>query len=176
MADRLRSESEQALVLLQENHRTTEEYLSQALSRQQETDRELETLRAEHRDVCRQLEELQKAGRAEVDALDNKDKTETESVDSEERRGEEEQGDDDVETETEDKNVETKESEGERNVEAAAAGLDLQGVNGSGNTQPRGKRVVEEYLRCLAAQERRKEEGRGQRDPRRVVMLSERSW
>ncbi|XP_016889349.1 cytospin-A-like isoform X2 [Cynoglossus semilaevis] len=175
VADRLRSESEQALVLLQENHRTTEEYLSQALSRQQETDRELETLRAEHRDVCRQLEELQKAGRAEVDALGNKDKTETESVDSEERRGEEEQGDDDVETETEDKNVETKESEGERNVEAAAAGLDLQGVNGSGNTQPRGKRVVEEYLRCLAAQERRKEEGRGQRDPRRIVMLSERS-
>ncbi|XP_029966675.1 uncharacterized protein LOC115402302 [Salarias fasciatus] len=58
VADRLRMESDQALASLQESHRVVGEKLAQALSKQQETDRELQRLRAEHKDVCRKLTEL----------------------------------------------------------------------------------------------------------------------
>ncbi|KAJ8356178.1 hypothetical protein SKAU_G00189720 [Synaphobranchus kaupii] len=41
--------------------------------------------------------------------------------------------------------------------------------------QPEGKGVVERYLRSVAAEEKKREEGYSGRDPRRIVMLSERS-
>ncbi|XP_071323372.1 cytospin-B-like [Trachinotus anak] len=189
VADRLRVESEQALGLLQENHRAVEEQLAEALSRQQETDRELESLRAEHRDVCSKLTELtqqQQQERAELDALRNtcrvKDITDgdkqAERQDPEERQGKEmHKVMEEAEAETEAKNVEKqKENEANQEVETEGAGQDPEEANGSGSMQLTGKGVAEGYLRSLAALEKKKEEGRGQRDPRRIVMLSERSW
>lgn len=194
VADRLRVESEQALGLLQESHRAAEEQLAQALSGQQEKDRELESLRAEHRDVCLKLTELtlqQQQERAELDALRNacrvKDVTDcdeqAERRDSEEGQGEEiqkavEEKPREVEADTEAKNVEKQKEENEtsQDVDAEVVGHDPEEANGSGSMQLRGKGVAEGYLRSLAALEKKKEGGRGQRDPRRIVMLSERSW
>lgn len=53
---------------------------------------------------------------------------------------------------------------------------DPEKSNGSENLQLTGRGVAEGYIRSLAALEKNKEEERGPRDPRRIVMLSERSW
>ncbi|GAA6228907.1 cytospin-B-like [Lates japonicus] len=197
VADRLRVESEQALGLLQESHRAVEDQLTRALSRQQEKDRELDSLRAEHRDVCRKLTELalqQQQERAELDALRNacrvKDITDgdkqAERQDSEEGQGEEiqkvlEEAEAEIEAEHLEKQQqqqEEEENEANPDVETKGAAHDPEKVNGSGSSQLRGKGVAEGYLRSLAALEKKKEEGQknGQRDPRRIAMLSERSW
>lgn len=192
VADRLRVESEQALGLLQESHRAVEEQLAQALDGQQEKDRELESLRAEHRDVCLKLTELalqQQQERAELEALRNacrvKDVTDcdeqAERRDSGEGQGEKiEKAVEETsgEADTEAKNVEQQKEENETNqeVDSEVVGHDSEEANGSGSMQLTGKGVAEGYLRSLAALEKKKEGGRGQRDPRRIVMLSERSW
>lgn len=189
VADRLRVESEQALDLLQESHRAVKEQLAQALHGRQEKDRELESLRAEHKDVCRKLTELtlqQQQEWAELDALRNahrvKDITDcdqqTERQDSEEG-GEIEQVMEEklkeTETETEAKNVDEQQKENETSQEGDAAVVDHdpEEANGSDGMQLTGKGVAEGYLRSLAALEKKKG---SQRDPRRIVMLSERSW
>ncbi|XP_049914997.1 cytospin-A-like [Epinephelus moara] len=185
VADRLRVESDQALGLLQESHRAVEEQLAQALSRQQETDRELESLRAEHRDVCCKLTELtlqQQQEQAELDALRNacrvKDTTDcvkrAERQDSEEGQGEDTQKVVEEKVNTEARNAEKQEEESDTNkeVDAQVVDHDPEEANGSGSTQLKGKGVAEGYLRSLAALEKKKDG----RDPRRIVMLSERSW
>ncbi|XP_059212806.1 cytospin-A-like [Centropristis striata] len=187
VADRLRVEAEQALGLLQESHRATEEQLAQALSTQQETDGELETLRTEHRDVCCKLTELtrqQRQERAELDALRDacrvKDVTDcdeqAERQDSEEGQREEiqkvvEEKLTEVEADSEDENAEKQKEENETNPEADAQDVcqDPEEQNGSEGIELRGKGVAEGYLRSLAALEKKK-------DPRKIVMLSERSW
>lgn len=58
VADRLKLESEQALDSLQQKYRVLEQQLSQALTREQAKDRQLENLTAEHKDVCKKLSEL----------------------------------------------------------------------------------------------------------------------
>ncbi|XP_045916978.1 cytospin-A-like [Micropterus dolomieu] len=192
VADRLRVESEQALGLLQESHRAVEEQLAQALIRQQEKDGELESLRSEHRDVCLKLRELtlqQQQERAELDALRNayRVKDVTDCDEKAERQdsdgGEEiqevlEEKPREVQTDTEAKNVEKQREENETNqeVDAEVVGHDPEEANGSGSMYLRGKGVAEGYLRSLAALEKKKEGGRGQKDPRRIVMLCERSW
>ncbi|XP_049447002.1 cytospin-A-like [Epinephelus fuscoguttatus] len=185
VADRLRVESDQALGLLQESHRAVEEQLAQALSRQQDTDRELESLRAEHRDVCCKLTELtlqQQQERAELDALRSacrvKDTTgrdkRAERQDSEEGQGEDTQKVMEEKVNTEARNAEKQEEESDTNkeVDAQVVDHDPEEANGSGSTQLKGKGVAEGYLRSLAALEKKKDG----RDPRRIVMLSERSW
>ncbi|XP_044026402.1 cytospin-A-like isoform X2 [Siniperca chuatsi] len=185
VADRLRVESEQALGLLQESHRAVEAQLAQSLSRQKEKDGELESLRAEHRDVCLKLAELtlqQQQERAELDALRTacrvKDITDCDEKadrqDSEEGQGEEIPRE--VEADTEAKNIEKDENETNQDVDAEVVVHNPEEANGSGSMQLTGKGVAEGYLRSLAALEKKKEGGRGQRDPRRIVMLSERSW
>ncbi|XP_070844010.1 cytospin-A-like [Chaetodon trifascialis] len=194
VADRLRVESEQALGLLQESHRSVEEQLAQALSTQQEKDQELESLRAEHRDVCRKLSELtlqQQQEQAELEALRNasraKDETDcdqqAERRDSEEGRREEMQKavrekPKEAEDNAEAKHFEKQKEENETNqeVDAKDAARDPEEANGSESTQLTGKGVAEGYLRSLAALEKKKERGQVQRDPRKIVMLSERSW
>ncbi|XP_051265328.1 cytospin-B-like [Dicentrarchus labrax] len=194
VADRLRVESEQALDLLQESHRAVEDKLAQALNRQQEKDRELESLRAEHGDVCLKLTELtlqQQQERAELDALRNacrvKDVTDceqqTERQDSEEGQGEEtqevvEEKPKEVEADPDAKNAEKQKTDNEtdQEVDAKVVDNDPEEANGSESTQLTGKGVAEGYLRSLAALEKKKEGGHGQRDPRRIVMLCERSW
>ncbi|XP_068433102.1 cytospin-A-like isoform X2 [Clinocottus analis] len=188
VADRLRVESEQALGLSQERHRAVEERLARSLSREQEKEGELESLRAEHRVVCCKLSELtlqRQLERAELDALRDackvKDTTEcderAEPQESEEGHGEEIQevleeisGQD--ETDTEVKNGDKKENETNQEADAHVVGHDPEEANGSGSMQLRGKGVAEGYLRSLAILEKKKDG----RDPRRIVMLSERSW
>lgn len=190
VADRLRVESEQALGLLQESHRAVEQQLALALDAQQEKDRELESLRAEHRDVCRKLTELslqQQQERAELDALRDRVKDMTdcdqraEGQDSEEGRGEqtqkvveEKEKPREAEAETEAKNLEKQKEENETNQEADAKVVDPDPEETNGSAQLTGKGVAEGYLRSLAALEKKK--NGGLRDPRKIVMLSERSW
>ncbi|XP_068564461.1 cytospin-A-like isoform X2 [Cebidichthys violaceus] len=187
VADRLRVESEQALGLFQKSHRAVEEQLAHALSREQDKEGELESLRAEHRDVCCKLTELalqRQQERAELDALRDackvKDTTEcderAERRDSEEAHGEEiqevvEEKPRQVGTDTEVKNVE-KENETNQEVDAHVVGHDPEEANGSVSMQLTGKGVATGYLRSLAMLEKKKDG----RDPRRIVMLSERSW
>lgn len=176
MADRLRVESEQALVLLQESHRALEEQLSQALHKEQDKDRELESLRAEHRDVCRKLAELtlqQQQERAELDALRNafQVKADCDQQTGNQGSGEQEEMQGENETEAEITNGEMQETSKDTNEEVEIH--DPLKHNGSDSTQLTGKGVAEGYLRCLAVLEKKKER---QRDPRRIEMLCERSW
>uniref|UniRef100_A0A1A8KXA4 Cytospin-A n=1 Tax=Nothobranchius kuhntae TaxID=321403 RepID=A0A1A8KXA4_NOTKU len=165
VADRLRMESEHALVLLQENHRAVEEQLSQALGRQQEMERELESLRAQHKDVCCKLIVQQQQHQAELDVLRNicrlKDGQTGKRVDREGSEGV-------YEAEIEE--------EAEANKDDKSEVSDLEKANGAEDLQLTGKGVAEGYIRSLAALVKRKGEERGQKDPRRVEMLSERSW
>ncbi|XP_069017794.1 cytospin-A-like [Embiotoca jacksoni] len=183
VADRLRVESDQALGLLQESHGAVEEQLARALSGQQETDRELDSLRDEHKYVCCKLTELtlqQRQERAELDALrtictvkDRRSDQQAERQNSEDGHGDTIQkvrGEAESEAEAEDEN------EADQEEDAEDAARDAEEVNESGNGQLKGKGVAEGYIRSLAALEKKREDGRGQRDPRRIVMLSERSW
>nr|XP_008283265.1 PREDICTED: cytospin-B-like [Stegastes partitus] len=177
VADRLRVESEQALGLLQESHRSVEEQLAQALSRQQETDRELESLKTEHRDVCDKLNELslQQQEQAQLNALKNicrmKNRPTDEQADRHDYEGGQQEGTqkvtEEAETETEAKD-ENKANQEEDTTRVAA---DPEDTNGSGNMQLKGRGVAEGYLRSLAALEKKKEDGREQKDPRKIVML-----
>lgn len=181
MADRLRVESEQALGLLQESHRAVEEQLAQAVSRQQEKDRELESLRAEHRDVCLKLSEVtlqRQQEQAELDSLRSRVKDGTDCDQQAERQHSEEEIQEvleekpkKVEIDAEAKNVEDQKDENETSQEVVAH--DPEEANGSESSQLTGKGVAEGYLRSLAALEKKKEKPK---DPRRIVMLSERSW
>ena len=181
VADRLRVESEQALGLLQESHRAVEEQLAQALSRQQEKDRELESLRAEHREVCLKLSEVtlqRQQEQAELDSLRSQVKDGTGCDQQAERQHSEEELQEVLENkpkkaeiEAEGKNVEEQKDENETSQEAVAH--NPEEANGSESSQLTGKGVAEGYLRSLAALEKKKEKPK---DPRRIVMLSERSW
>ncbi|XP_028997510.1 cytospin-A-like isoform X1 [Betta splendens] len=163
VADRLRVESDQALSSLQERHRTLEEQLSQVLSREQEKDTELQVLRAEHADLCHRVSELtlQQQDRAELDAL----RTTRSVTDHTDAVQEAEAVYNNVEMQKNQANLENDEDEGPED-EAGSENMPLS-----------GKGVAEGYLQSVAAlEEKKKEGGRGQRDPRRIVMLSERSW
>ncbi|KAM4600981.1 uncharacterized protein ACJ7VT_020845 [Polymixia lowei] len=211
VADRLRMEAEQTLGALQESHQAMEGQLAQALGRQQEKDGELESLRARHRDTCRQLSALtleQQKVRAELDAVKSTHRAE-DGMDSckEGDREDSEEGQakiDAQEEEEEEAQSEAKRKDSEENAEEVKAEGEAHGVekqkqvgenddasdevngktgshgpengNGTGNAQLTGKGVAEAYLRSLAVMEKKKEEGCGLRDPRRIVMLSERSW
>lgn len=159
VADRLRVESDQALALLQESHRTLEEQLSQVLSREAEKDEELRVLRAERAELCRRLSELTlRQERAELDARRNTgigDRRREEGQDGPEEAGA---------------------PKNEANEESKCEGEDREDDGGSEKVPLRGKGVAEGYLRSLAALEKKTEDGCGQRNPRRIAMLSERSW
>ncbi|XP_042245904.1 cytospin-A-like [Thunnus maccoyii] len=187
VADRLRVEAEQALGLLQESHRAVENQLAQALSNQQEKERELESLRTEHRDVCGRLSDLtlqQQQERAELEALRSarrvKDITDCDKKAKRQESEEEEtqKAVDEAEAEIKEKNGEKQkeEHEADEGMDAKDVGHSPEERNGSGSTQLTGKGVAEGYLRSLAALEKKKEGDREQRDPRRIMMLSERSW
>lgn len=182
VADRLRVEAEQALASLQESHSAVETKLAQALRGQQEKERELESLRAEHKNVCRRLTDLagqQQQERAELSALRDAHRgkeitdcgQQTERQDSEQGGGMK-QAMELKEAETE-ANKCNKENGSNQEVEPPAVDHYADMANESDNTQLTGKGVAEGYLRCLAAEEKKKEK---QRDPRKIVMLSERSW
>ncbi|XP_061560668.1 cytospin-A-like [Phycodurus eques] len=60
VAEGLRAESEQARSQLQEDHKSLQEELAQALGRELEMQRELKCLCSQHTDVCRRLGSLEK--------------------------------------------------------------------------------------------------------------------
>lgn len=143
-----------------------EQQLAQALSRQQETERELESLRAENKEICRRLSEFmaqQQQERAELEVLRNICRRKEEKQDQQE--AEKKRVTEDFEDKVEDEEEKNQEDGDE-------GGCDAQKTNGSENLELTGKGVAEGYIRSLAALEKKKEE---QRVPRRIVM-SERSW
>ncbi|KAM8832534.1 uncharacterized protein AB9W97_003586 isoform 2-T2 [Spinachia spinachia] len=187
VADRLRVESEQSLGLLKETQGAVEQQLAHALDREREKEGELQSLRAEHRDACCKLAELtlqRELDRAQLDALrDTREVKYTTECDqlTERRDAEEGQGEGiqvvvggtpgQVETNAEVKSVE-KDNKTNQEAEAYVEGHDTEDGDGSGAMQLTGKGVAEGYLRSLAIMEKKKDG----RDPRRIVMLSERSW
>ncbi|XP_041716015.1 cytospin-A isoform X1 [Coregonus clupeaformis] len=72
VADRLRVEAEETMGMLRESHGNVEGQLDQVQCRQQDTDREMESLRTEHREACHRLSALtleHQQTRAELDTL-----------------------------------------------------------------------------------------------------------
>lgn len=171
VADRLKLESEEALDSLQKKYQTLEEQLTQATSREQAKEKELENLRAEHKDVCCKLSErtLQQQQAEQSCSLGIKDTTvsgsETKRQDSNSKQTEE-----------------TLNTEGEETEEKTdnEAGLMENGDNPQKSNETSvsltGKGVAEGYLRSLAALEKKKERASVLKDSKRIVMLSERSW
>eukprot|EP00063_Salmo_salar_P025569 XP_014000404.1 PREDICTED: cytospin-A-like isoform X3 [Salmo salar] len=106
VADRLRVEAEETLGTLRESHGELEGQLAQAHCRQQDTDRELESLSAEHREACHRLSALtleHQRTMAELDTLrhmqtergkDSHSHREMEGRDTEERPAGEDTGED----------------------------------------------------------------------------------
>ncbi|XP_056872426.1 cytospin-A-like [Takifugu flavidus] len=168
VADRLRIESEQALAQLQENHRALEHQLAQALHRQEEKDRQLESLRAELRDVSVKLakvtqQQQQQQERAKLVALKDslKDVGDRQTEGRERVEGEEKP------------EAANGEKRNDRSDASEEADDDVLEGEGAERGQLMGRGVAEGYLRSLAALERKKER---QKTPRRIVKLSERSW
>ncbi|TNM94826.1 hypothetical protein fugu_017585 [Takifugu bimaculatus] len=166
--NRLRIESEQALAQLQENHRALEHQLAQALHRQEEKDRQLESLRAELRDVSVKLakvtqQQQQQQERAKLVALKDslKDVGDRQTEGRERVEGEEKP------------EAANGEKRNDRRDASEEADDDVLEGEGAERGQLMGRGVAEGYLRSLAALERKKER---QKTPRRIVKLSERSW
>lgn len=174
VADRLRIESEQALAQLQEKHRALEQQLAQALRSQKEKDRQLESLRAEHREASRKLTEVtqqQQQERAELEALKNslKDVCDHQT----ERQGWGEGEENMKHNQTEATNAEKRNNISDINEEADDDDDDdVQEGDDAERGKLMGRGVAEGYLRSLAAQEKKKEM---QKNPRRIIKLSERS-
>lgn len=182
MADRLRVEAEQAMALLQENHSALESKLAQALDVQREKESELVKLRAEHKHVSRKLAEqtLQRQEeQAELNALRNlvKDLTicsqQTERRSPEEGEGMKQATKEHPEENETEANKYSEEQLATRVLDPADVDHCPEMANELDCVPLMGRGVAEEYLRCLAAEEKKKER---QRDPRKIVMLSERSW
>nr|XP_061842663.1 cytospin-B-like [Nerophis lumbriciformis] len=158
VADRLRAESEQSLTALEGDYKSVQNQLAQAHNRQQETERELQRLRSEQRDVCLRLSALevtQQRSRSEAD--DKTEDDDTETLDSEESQGL------DILSIMEEAELMKRQKE-EDSDEMTGKGLQLT-----------GKGVAEGYIRSLAALERKKD-GRSHSEPRKIVMSAERSW
>ncbi|KAL6095767.1 uncharacterized protein ACO6RY_09620 [Pungitius sinensis] len=175
VADRLRVESEQALDVLKETRGAVEEQLARALDREKATEAELERLRAEHRDARCKLAGLalqREVDRAQLDAL--RDTREVKDQPAERRDSGEVAGGTlgRVETDAAVQSVEEDNNKRNHEVDAFVEGGDPEEADGPEAVQLTGKGVAGGYLRSLAMMEKKKDG----RDPRRIVMLSERSW
>ncbi|XP_029572036.1 cytospin-A isoform X2 [Salmo trutta] len=190
VADRLRVEAEDTLGTLRESHGNVEGQLDQAQCRQQDTDRELESLRAEHREACHRLSALtieHQQTRAELDTRrhtlresERDSHREIEGRDTEERLAGEDTSEDISMMEALDgkkREDSEREVEGEKRVKSEGEDVNMQGqfpkelVRGGENLL-KVKGVAAAYLRNLAAGEK----GCGLRDSPRIVVMSERSW
>ncbi|XP_036398086.1 cytospin-A [Megalops cyprinoides] len=151
VADRLHQEAAEELSMLRGAQGDVEQQLAAAQQRQQEADREVESLRAERKETCRKLSALtlsHQQAMAELDKLRDRGGT---------RGGRGADG------------TERPRDEGER-----TEGRNRGRGEGSVSEEPRieGRGVAESYLQSVAAEERKKEEGRGSR---RGVVVTERS-
>nr|XP_029487583.1 uncharacterized protein LOC115107936 isoform X5 [Oncorhynchus nerka] len=192
VADRLRTEAEETLGTLRESHGELEGQLAQAHCRQQDTDRELESLSAEHGEACHRLSALtleHQRTMAELETLrrmqtergkDSHSHREMEGRDTEERPAGEDTGEDINAVEAldgEEREDSEREVEGEKiinieGVDVKMGGQSPEELVSGGENLLKGKGVAETYLRNLVAAG---EKGCGLRDPRRIVMMSERS-
>ncbi|KAF3850081.1 hypothetical protein F7725_019800 [Dissostichus mawsoni] len=168
VADRLRG----SRIRPSERHRAVEQQLDQALSRQQERDTELESLKAQHQEVCSKLTEVslqRKQERAELDALRkacrekdltncNKQAKRQDSEGEIQRVVVEKPREDEADTEV--NNFEKQKEQTDASQEGEDQD-DSEEANGSGSTALKGKGVAEGYLRSLAVLEKKK-------DPRRI--------
>ncbi|KAG9347343.1 hypothetical protein JZ751_004910 [Albula glossodonta] len=171
VADRLRLEAEEELGMLRETQQEAERQLAATLHKQQETDRQLEALRAQHKDTCQKLSTLtaserqarEELGTLRVEHEETCKKLSTLTVTHQQVLAE-------LGTQTERKGqgVET-------HKEGPNAKCITEDTQKREQPQPEVKGVAERYLQSVAAGEKRKEEGYAGRDPRRIVMLSERS-
>lgn len=182
MADRLRVEAEQGMVMLQENHSNLEGRLAQALDAQREKESELKKLRAEQKHISRKLAAQtlqQQEEQVELNALRNLVKELANFSQQEEGQILKEcVGIKPAPNEHPNENeTDAKEYSEEQVATCAWDPEDVDNCPEMGNELDylplTGKGVAEEYLRCLAAKEKKKER---QKDPRKIVMLSERSW
>ncbi|XP_020352392.1 cytospin-A isoform X3 [Oncorhynchus kisutch] len=196
VADRLRTEAEETLGTLRESHGKLEGQLAQAHCRQQDTDRELESLSAEHGEACHRLSALtleHQRTMAELETLrrmqtergkDSHSHREMEGRDTEERPAGEDTGEDTGEDinavealDGEEREDSEREVEGEKIINSEGVDVKMGGQSpeelvSGGENLLKGKGVAETYLRNLVAAG---EKGCGLRDPRRIVMMSERS-
>ncbi|XP_075893695.1 cytospin-A-like isoform X2 [Nelusetta ayraudi] len=155
VADRLRIEAEQALASLQETHSTLESRKLAELSLQQQDEQaELNALRNLVKEITDCGQQAERQSPEEGEGL---------------KQAEEEHP---KENET-DANEYGKEHLATQVVDPPDVDHFPDMVNESDSMPLTGKGVAEEYIRCLAAEEKKKER---QRDPRKIVMLSERSW
>ncbi|KAG7465796.1 hypothetical protein MATL_G00157510 [Megalops atlanticus] len=153
VADRLHQEAAEELSTLRGAQGDVERQLAAARQRQQEADRELESLRAEHKETCRKLSALTLSHQQAVAELDKlRDRGGA-------RGGRGADG-----------------TEGPRDEGERTEGRSRSRGRGEGSIseEPRveGRGVAESYLQSVAAEERKKEEGRGSR---RGVAVTERS-
>ena len=202
VADRMRAEAEQALAEFQGRHGALEDRLAQTLSTQQDTDRELDGLRAQHRDACHQLAlergqlEALRAAQMKTGTTGSDKDAERKDSSDEGQTMEDKQGggspgvpkEEDPEHETivdhtgvvaknNGNHDEVKEHETAQEAHGKVGGQDANGTNKTENAkmQLTGKGVAETYLRSLASLERKTEKGGSLRERRKIVMLSERS-
>ncbi|XP_019733135.1 uncharacterized protein LOC109520387 isoform X4 [Hippocampus comes] len=152
-ADRMRTESEQALGDLEEDCKSLQEQLAQAHGRQLETQRELECLRSQHTDVCFRLSSLEKKKQQQkMDGRFTEDKSNpAEGQEMKMHYFMEEVDMDSVEKQDEHEAYEEKDTKR------------------SASSQLTAKGIGKVYVDALE-----KKNGGG-RDPRRIVMSSERS-
>ncbi|KAI1897347.1 hypothetical protein AGOR_G00082380 [Albula goreensis] len=178
VADRLRLEAEEELGMLRETQQEAERQLAATIHKQQETDRQLEALRAQHKDTCQKLSTLtaserqarEELGTLRVEHEETCKKLSTLTVTHQQVLAElpELRDREGTRTERKGQGVET-------HKEGPSAKCITEDTQKREQPQPEVKGVAERYLQSVAAGEKRKEEGYAGRDPRRIVMLSERS-
>ncbi|KAJ8271003.1 hypothetical protein GJAV_G00121680 [Gymnothorax javanicus] len=170
-------QAREELHALRVEHTNTCQKLSSLELNHQQAKEELEALRAEHTDTCQKLSSLEpshRKAREELDALrveytDTCQKLTALTLAHQQA--------------TEELRV-LRDREGtrtgtRREAETQAEGEDNRCVPEDVQKPEEPKRgvkgVVERYLRCMSAEEKKKEEVYSGKDPRRIVMLSERS-
>ena len=177
VADRLRLEAEEELAMLRQTHQDTERQLAAALHKQQETDGELESLRAQHDETCQKLSALAVSHRQAREEL--------ETVRAEHRETCQklsaftlvhQQPTEELGAPRGSEGTQAgKGQDSEKQAESEDKRCLSEDIPKGEEPQRGGKGVAERYLRSVAAEEKKREEGYSGRDPRRIVMLSERS-
>ncbi|XP_029109167.1 cytospin-A-like [Scleropages formosus] len=163
VADRLRLEAEEELGTLRDTQRDTDQRLSTAQCRHDEVAKELEALRNTHVETCQKLSALMLSYQqveGELDSLRKREKV----VMGWERGSVGTQGGHRAEGGCERDRV-----TGEGRVQA------LDNAHNEERPEPEGKGAKVGLLQS-ANEEKKEEEWHSKRDPRRIVMMSERSW
>lgn len=178
VADRLRLEAEEELLTLRQTQQDTEQQLAAALHKRQETAGELESLRAQHEETCQKLSTMalsHRQAREELETVRAEHKETCQKLSA--LTATHQQAADELRA-LRDREV-TRAGKGQVS-ETQTESEDKRGVSedvrkAEGPQRGGVKGVAKRYLQSVAAEEKRREEGYSGRDPRKIVMLSERS-